>query len=49
MCVVLLIQIKISTDKTQSVDAIVVNNIFCHWLKEIDTRRYPDEYSFTNK
>ena len=22
---------------------ITVNNFFCHWIKEIDTRRYPDE------
>ena len=49
MCVVLPIQIKKSTDKTQNVDVIAVNNIFCHWLKEIDNRRYPDEYSFTNQ
>ena len=22
---------------------ITVNNFFCYWLKEIDTRRYPDD------
>ena len=44
MCIALPIQIKKSTDKTANVNAIRVNNFFYHWLKEIDTRRYP-EYS----
>ena len=35
-------QIKKSTDKTANVNVITVNNVFCHWLKEIDARRYPD-------
>ena len=43
MCIVLPIQIKKSTDKTANVNAITVNNFFCHWLKEIDARRYPDD------
>ena len=43
MCMVLLIQIKRSTDKTANVNVITVNNIFCHWLKEADARRYPDD------
>ena len=29
--------------KTPNVDVITVNNFFCHWLKEIDARRYPDD------
>ena len=30
---------------------ITVNNFFCHWLKEIDARRYPDDVGIlpTNK
>ena len=43
MCIVLPIQIKKSTDKTANVTVITVNNFFCHWLKEIDARRYPDD------
>ena len=43
MCIVLPIQIKKSTDKTANVNVITVNNFFCHWLKEIDARRYPDD------
>ena len=37
-------QIKKSKDKTESVNVITVNSLFffCHWLKEIDARRYPD-------
>ena len=35
-------QIKKSTDKTANVNVITVNNVFCHWLNEIDARRYPD-------
>ena len=31
------------TNKSQNVDVITVNNVFCHWLKEIDARRYPDD------
>ena len=40
MCIALPIQIKKSTDKTANVNVIRVNNFFCHWLKEIDTRSY---------
>ena len=43
MCIVLPIQIKKSTDKTANVNVITVNNFFCHWLKEIDARRYPGD------
>ena len=43
MCIVLPIQIKESTDKTANVNVIVTNNVFCHFLKEIDARRYPDD------
>ena len=43
MCNVLPIQIKKSTDKTANVNVIAVNNFFCHWLKEIDVRHYPDD------
>ena len=45
MCVVLPIQIKKKTDNTADIDGILmtVNNFFCHWLKEIDVKRYPDE------
>ena len=42
MCIVLTITIKKATNKAQNVDIITVNNFFCHWLKEIDARRYPD-------
>ena len=42
MNIVLPIQIKKSTDNTANVNLITVNNFFCHWLKEINTRRYPD-------
>ena len=41
MYIVLPIQIKKSTDNTANVNLITVNNFFCHWLKEINTRRYP--------
>ena len=41
--IVLPIQIKKSTDKTANVNVITVNNTFCHWLNEIDARRYPDD------
>ena len=34
---------KISNKKAQNVDVITVNNLFCHWLKEIDARRFPDD------
>ena len=34
---------KKATNKAQNVDVITVNNFFCHWLKEIDARRYPDD------
>ena len=34
---------KKATSKAQNVDVITVNNFFCHWLKEIDARRYPDD------
>ena len=43
MCIVLPIEIKKSTDKTANVNVITGNNFFCHWLKEIDARRYPDD------
>ena len=43
MCIVLPIQIKKPTDKTANVNEITLNNFFCHWLKEIDTRRYSDD------
>ena len=43
MCIVLPIKIKKPTDKTANVNVITVNNFFCHWLKEIDARRYPDD------
>ena len=45
MCVVLPIQIKKKSDKTADIDGtlMTVNNFFCHWLKEIDIKRYPDE------
>ena len=43
MCIVLTITIKKATNKAQNVDVITVNNFFCHWLKEIDARRYPDK------
>ena len=43
MCIVFPIKIKKSTDKTANVNVITVNNFFCHWLKEIDARRYPDD------
>ena len=45
MCVVLPIQIKKKSDKTADNDGtlMTVNNFFCHWLKEIDIKRYPDE------
>ena len=42
MCIVLTITIKKATNKAQNVDVITVDNFFCHWLKEIDARRYPD-------
>ena len=42
MCIVLPIQTKKSTDKTANFNKITVNNFFCHWLKEVDARRYPD-------
>ena len=45
MCVVLPIQIK-ATNKAQNVNAITLNNFFCHWWKEIDARRYPDDVRF---
>ena len=37
------IQIKKAPNKAQNVDLITVNNFFCHWLKQIDTRCYPDD------
>ena len=43
ICIVLPIQIKKSTDKTEKVNVITVNNFFCHCLKEIDARCYPDD------
>ena len=43
MCIVLLMKVKKSTHKTENVNVITVNNFFCHWLKEIDARRYPDD------
>ena len=43
MCIVLPIITKKATSKAQSVDVITVNNFFCHWLKEINARRYPDD------
>ena len=43
MCIVLPIQIKKSTYKTAKFNVITVNIFFCYWLKEIDTRRYPDD------
>ena len=43
MCIVLQIQLKKSTDKTANLNMITVNNFFCHWLKEIDARRYSDD------
>ena len=43
MCIVFPIQIKKSADKTTNVNMITANKIFCHWLKEIDARRYPEE------
>ena len=42
MCIVLPIQIK-ATNKAQNVDVITLNNFFCHWRKEIDARRHPDD------
>ena len=42
MCIVLPIAIKKETNKAQNVVVITVNNCFCHWLNEIDARRYPD-------
>ena len=41
MCIVLPMQIKKSTDKTEKVNVITVNNIFC--LKKMDARCYPDD------
>ena len=43
--IVLPIWTKKATDKMADIDAtmIVVNNFFVHWLKEVDTKRYPDE------
>ena len=51
MCIFLPIQIKKATNKAQNVDVITVNNFVCHWLKEIDARRYPDDVGIlpTNK
>ena len=43
MCIVLPITIKKATNKAQNDDVITVNNFFCHWLKEINARRYPDD------
>ena len=43
MCIVLPIQIKNVTNIVQNVNVITVNNFFCHWLKEIDARHYPDD------
>ena len=43
MCIVLPIQIKNATNIVQNVNVITVNNFFCHWLKEIDARHYPDD------
>ena len=34
---------KKATNKAQNDDVITVNNFFCHWLKEINARRYPDD------
>ena len=41
---VLPIQIKKATDASADTDAllITVNNLFAHWLKEVDIKRYPD-------
>ena len=41
MCIVLPMQIKKSTDKTEKVNVITVNNFFC--LKKMDARCYPDD------
>ena len=41
MCIVSLITKK-AANKAQDVDIIRVNNFFSHWLKETDSRRYPD-------
>ena len=43
MCIVIPIQIKKTTNIAQNVNVITVNNLFCHWLKEIDARRFPDD------
>ena len=33
---------KKASNKAQDVDIIKFNNLFSHWLKETDSRRYPD-------
>ena len=43
MCIALPIQIKKWTDKTTNLNVITVNIFFCHWLKETDAKRYPDD------
>ena len=44
--IVLPIYIKKATDKTADTDATmtVVNNVFAHWLKEVDIKHYPMKY-----
>ena len=34
---------KKATNKAANVDVITVNNFFCHCLREIDARHYPDD------
>ena len=45
LMIVLPIYIKKATNKTADIDATmtVVNNLFAHWLKEVDIKRYPDD------
>ena len=45
LMIVLPIQIKKATDASADIDAtrITVNNVFAHWPKEVDIKRYPDD------
>ena len=45
MCVVIPIQRKKKIDNTAEINEtlMTVNKFFCHWLKEIDIKRYLDE------
>ena len=40
------IKIKKNSNKVQDVcaDLIMVNNVFAHWIKEIDVKRYEDDF-----